>query len=126
MPDIQTVIDVFLDKGLLRADELQRKRERVEDSLKLVRILTEEELDAVAVAVNALVLPAPTGWAHALYLHGQRSTQAAFSPHRVYCACCLRNLAALLYKADLKNPRIFRKLQVAALKAERYGVGHAT
>jgi hypothetical protein len=124
VPDIQTVIDVFLAKGVLRADELRRARARVEDSLKPSTFLTAVELDAVTAVVDALELPAPTGWSHALYLHGLRTAQATYSPHRVYGPVSLYNLATLLHKAGFQNPRVFRKLEAAARKAERYGVGH--
>jgi hypothetical protein len=125
VPDIQTVIDVFLAQGVLRADELRRARARVEDSLKPDAFLTAAELDAVSTAVDALALPAPTGWSHALYLHGLRTAQATYSPHCVYDSVSLHNLATLLHTAGLQNPRVFRKLEAAARKAERYGVGRA-
>lgn len=116
------LVDVLVKGGVVSMQEIQELAKKVEEKLKPRNIFDEEELEEVIKALQCLKLPSPTGYAHAMWIHGTRQAAKEFSPNRVYGAVDLRNLTGTLQTAGIRHLNIFEKLEAAAQLAEEYGL----
>ena len=122
MGNFQTILDVLIQKDIVSEEELKQRSADILERLKPKNFLSSEELREVRMCLDALEVPSPTGWAHALYVHAIKEAKETFSPDRVYCESCLINPRSTLDKAGLKNQQIDRKLSKAILFAQSHQV----
>jgi hypothetical protein len=115
------LVDILVKRGVLTEQEIQEQANKVEEKLKPRNIFDGKELEEVTKALQDLKLPSPTGYAHAMWLHGIRQMAKEFSSDRVYGAVDLRNLISTLLTAGIRDLNIYEKLEAAAQLAEEYG-----
>jgi hypothetical protein len=117
--NLNSLVSVFVNEYIKL---LEWKETKIAEFLKPRNFLNLHELIDVMKALDALELPKPTGWAHALHVHSIRNIRESFSADRAYCEGCLTNLIATLHQAGLKNKEVFRKLENMKRVAKRFGI----
>jgi len=86
-------------------------RSMLEEGERMVRggptlrnVLSPDELAELEAVVSGYRIPAPTGWAHAVLVHGMRGVVNGLSVDRVYDYNILCDLFYVLREAGFTNP----------------------
>lgn len=117
----QILLDVLKGYGFdsIEAD-IKRRDTEVSESLTLMNILTEKELNAILDAKHQYELPRPQGRAHAIYLNKVRYSLRLFSSHAKFDSNQLDNLSSTLREIGIQDKTIHEKLRSARDLAIRY------
>jgi len=110
----EVLLDVLEANGF--PDLRSKMREREEELMSgatFRSILTAEEIETVKKVLKEFKVPSPTGWAHALVVHGMRQIIAGFSEDNVYDYTELCNLSYTLREAGLADSNIWSKIDEA-------------
>jgi hypothetical protein len=121
MDRIELLLDVLEANGFPGIRSKMREREKeLMRSATFREILTAEEIEVVRRALKEFKVPAPTGWANAMVVHGMREEIARFSADKAYDYTALCNLSYTLREAGLADSGIWSKIDEAKKTMERY------
>ncbi len=121
MNRFELLLDVLEENGFpdIRS-EIREKEEELNMGSTLRGILTAEEVEVVKKTLKEFKVPSPTGWANALWVHAIREDIKNFSEEKVYDYIELCNLSCTLREAGLVDSGIWRKIDEAKDRIEKY------
>ncbi|MGD0805519.1 MAG: hypothetical protein ABSA11_15775 [Candidatus Bathyarchaeia archaeon] len=125
MDRIEILLDVLEANGFPSIRSKMREREdELMRGATFRNILNAEEIEVVRKVLREFKVPSPTGWAHAMMVHGMRQDIERFSEDNVYDYTELCNLSFTLREAGLADKETWRKIENAKNSMKKYT--HAT
>ena len=119
----RALLDVLASMGFDELEEqYRRKLEDENKSMKLKHILSPDEINEIQAAMIQYEIPSPTGFAHALGIHGLKCDIQGFDIDRVYSSNSLWNLSSTLRIIGITNENIFSAIRSAIRSAQKYGL----
>ncbi len=124
MDRFEVLLDVLEANGFSEIRSKMREREdELMNSATVRNILTADEIKKVTKVLKEFNVPSPTGWAHALMVHGMRGDIVRFSEDTVYDYNDLCNLSFTLREAGLVDSGIWSKIDEAKKNLASYSCG---